>query len=109
MSRDLIFDGTHDATTSVVSRVNYAGNTNIEGQIDVTAASGGSPTLDVTIEDSLDSKNWTLITGGTFAQKTTTGIERITITGVKADHVRMVATIGGSGPSFTYTVRLVGK
>ncbi len=68
--------------------------------LDVTAASGTTPTLDVTIQTSRDRSTW--YTAGTFAQKTGTGTER---KGFVVDrHVRAVCTIGGTTPSFTFAV-----
>jgi len=71
-------------------------------QLDVTAVSGTSPTLDVVIEDTLDGVNWNTV--GTFAQKTAVGREVINITTPFADRVRCRFTIGGTSPSFTFSV-----
>lgn len=75
----------------------------IRAQLNVTAASGTSPTLDVVIEDTLDgSTNWNVV--GTFAQKTATGREVIDITTPFSDQLRVRWTIGGTTPSFTFAV-----
>lgn len=74
----------------------------LRAQLNVTAASGTTPTLDVLIQDSLDGTNWNTI--GTFAQKTTTAREVINITTPFADRVRILYTIGGTTPSFTFDV-----
>jgi hypothetical protein len=74
----------------------------IRAQVDVTAASGTSPTLDVVVEDTLDGTNWNTI--GTFAQKTAVGREVINITGAFSDTVRVRWTVGGTTPSFTFSV-----
>lgn len=69
----------------------------------VSAASGTTPTLDVSIETSADgSTGWTAI--ASFAQQTTTtaGVHKV-FSGVDR-FVRAVATIGGTTPSFTYAV-----
>jgi len=73
-------------------------------QLNVTAASGTTPTLDVVIEDSVDGTNWN--TFATFTQKTTTGIEvvRIADTVAFSDIVRIRWTIAGTSPSFTFIV-----
>lgn len=71
-------------------------------QLDVTAASGTTPTLDVLVEDSLDGTNWNTI--GTFAQKTAAGREVINITTPFSNQVRVRWTIGGTTPSFTFSV-----
>lgn len=74
----------------------------IRAQLNVTAVSGVSPTLDVVIEDTLDGSNWNTI--GTFAQKTAVGREVINITGLFADRLRVRWIIGGATPSLTFTV-----
>lgn len=74
----------------------------IRAQLDVSAVSGVTPTLDVVIEDTLDGTNWNTI--GTFVQKTATGREVINITGAFSDRLRVRWTIGGATPSFTFKV-----
>lgn len=76
-------------------------------QLEVTAASGTTPTLDVTIEDSLDGTNWNTI--GTFAQKTGTGTEVINITTPFARRLRVKHVVGGTTPSFTFNVKAVSR
>lgn len=71
-------------------------------QLDVTAASGTTPTLNVVIEDTLDGVNANTI--GTFVQKTAAGREVINITALSAAQVRVKWTIGGTTPSFTFAV-----
>lgn len=75
----------------------------IRAQLDVTAVSGVGPTLDVVIEDTLDGTNWNVI--GTFAQKTAAGREIVTITSAFSDTIRVRWTIGGTTPSFTFSIR----
>lgn len=75
----------------------------IRAQLDVTAASGVAPTLDVVIEDSLDGgTNWNTV--ATFAQKTAAGREVVNVTTPFADLLRVRWTIGGAAPSFTFSV-----
>ncbi|MDQ3760981.1 MAG: hypothetical protein M3460_04580 [Actinomycetota bacterium] len=81
----------------------YGGANTLRAQLDVTAASGTSPTLDVVIQDTLDGTNWNTV--GTFAQKTATGREVINVTTAFADRLRVLYTIGGTTPSFTFSVR----
>jgi hypothetical protein len=71
-------------------------------QLDVTAASGTSPTLDVVVEDTLDGVNWNVV--GTFAQKTAAGREVINLSTPFADRLRVRWTVGGTSPSFTFSV-----
>lgn len=85
--------------------------------LDVSAASGTTPTLDVKIQakDKL-SGNYIDLTGAAFAQKTTTGTDYLTIypgIGETANEAisdlvpntwRAVATIGGTTPDFTFSL-----
>lgn len=85
--------------------------------LDITAASGTSPTLDVKIQryDHAGAK-WVDLVGGAFAQKTTTGTSDLTIypgiaetanvsvSDVLSETWRAVATIAGTTPSFTFTL-----
>lgn len=81
---------------------NYGPAATLRAQLAVTAAAGTSPTLNVVIEDSLDGTNWYAI--GTFAQRTAAGTEVLNITTPFADTVRVRWTIGGTTPSFTFSV-----
>ncbi len=76
-------------------------------QLDVTAASGLSPTLDVVIEDSLDGTTFNTV--GTFTQATAAGRQVIDITSPFTDRLRLRWTIGGSTPSFTFAVDLFAQ
>jgi hypothetical protein len=81
----------------------YGAAKTLRAQLDVTAASGTTPTLDVVVEDSVDGgTNWNTV--GTFAQKTTTGREVINVTTPFSDDLRVRWTIGGGTPSFTFSV-----
>lgn len=73
-------------------------------QLDVTAASGTTPNLVVTIEDTIDGVNFYTI--GTFAAKTTTGREVINITTPFADTLRVSWAISGTTPSFTFATSI---
>jgi hypothetical protein len=87
------------------------GTTALRVLLDVDAASGTSPTLDVVVQDTVDGgDNWATI--GTFTQKNAAGQQTINI--VKSgsagtpvmfsDRVRISYTIGGTTPSFTFHV-----
>ena len=71
-------------------------------QLDVTTASGTSPTLDVVVQDTVDGSNWNTI--ATFAQATAVTREVIRLTTAFTDQLRVVGTIGGTTPSFTFAV-----
>jgi len=74
----------------------------------VTAASGTSPTLDVTIESDDNSGFTSATTRGTFTQATGVTSQWLTpVAGaITDDYWRAVYTIGGSGPSFTFVVSI---
>jgi hypothetical protein len=74
--------------------------------LDVTAASGTTPTLDVTVETSYDgSTGWRAISasGSAFTQATGVTSQRRSFVGCDR-YVRAVATIGGTSPSFTFSL-----
>lgn len=95
-------------TSTVASSSQNVPEDNVVAFLDVTAASGTTPTLDVDIE-SLDpvSGKWFVV--GSFAQKTTTGTERLSLGVVPDEVLRANATIGGTTPSFTFTTSLIAK
>lgn len=74
----------------------------VRALLDVTAASGTAPTLDVKLQTSHDgSTGWRDVAA--FAQKTAVGTERKAFSGLDK-FVRWSWTIGGTGPSFTFSV-----
>jgi hypothetical protein len=80
----------------------YGPATSLRAQLNVTAASGTTPTLDVVIEDTLDGSTWNTI--GTFTQATTTTRQVINVTTPFSDTLRVRWTVGGTTPSFTFAV-----
>lgn len=70
-------------------------------KLDVTRASGTTPTLDVTLEHSPDGSTWSTL--GTFAQKTAVSSEQ-KVFGPCHRYVRVKHAITGTGPLFRYTV-----
>lgn len=101
---------TEDTTLRVSSTSTATGNDTINLELgdraclrlflDVTAASGTTPTLDVTVEGSRDGSTW--YTLGTFAQKTAVSTERKSFPCDRFVRTRRV--IGGTTPSFTYSI-----
>lgn len=69
----------------------------------VTAASGTTPTLTLKIQESADNSNWNDLV--TFPQVTDVGETFVTVES-KKKYLRTHATIGGTTPSFTYSVDL---
>lgn len=70
----------------------------------VTAASGTTPTLDLKIQDSADDVTYNDV-GLAFTQATGVTSERKSLDFPLRKYVRAVATIGGTTPSFTYSVK----
>ena len=81
-----------------------------EATLDVGAASGTTPTLNVKLQDSEDDSSFADIVGATFAEVTAANkIESIRFdVDAARRHVRAVATIAGSSPSFACGVTLKG-
>lgn len=72
-------------------------------QLQVTAASGTTPTLDVVVEDSVDAgATWNTIS--TFTQATAATRQVVNITAPFTDRIRVRWTVGGTTPSFTFSV-----
>lgn len=85
----------------------YGSAVRLRVQLNVTAASGTTPTLDMVIEDTLDGTNYNTI--GTFTQKTAVSRQVIDITTPFADRVRVRWTVGGTTPSFMFSVIVVSE
>lgn len=88
------------ATGSAAGVLTGTGHT-MRAFLDVTAASGTAPTLDVKLETSHDGVTWRLVKA--FAQKTGVSSERISTSDLDK-HVRWAWTITGTTPSFTFSV-----
>jgi hypothetical protein len=89
-------------TTGNSGNIQAYGGELIRAQLNVTAASGTAPTLNVLVEDTIDGVNYNTI--GTFAQKTAAGREVINITTPFSETLRVSWTIAGTTPSFTFSV-----
>ncbi len=76
-------------------------------KLNVTAASGTTPTLDIKVQTSADNgvtDAWRdLAVSASFGQKTGVAAEQKCFVGCDR-WVRVVKTIGGTTPSFTYTI-----
>lgn len=86
----------------------YGAARKLRAQLNVTAASGTSPTLDVKIQDSVDGgSTWNDV--GTFAQKTAAGREVVNVSGPFGPDLRVTWTVGGTSPSFTFAVDWIAE
>ena len=96
------------ATGAGTALSGYAGADSLTFQLDVTAASGTTPTLDVLVQDSTDGVNF--FTLATFAQAVTIAhtVQRVNMsTNKPLDKLRVSYTIGGGTPSFTFSVTAI--
>lgn len=91
---------TASGNSGIIGGFNPSGSVRL--QLNVTAASGTTPTLNVVVEDTLDGTNFNTV--GTFAQKTAAAREVININGPFSPNLRISWTIGGTTPSFTFAV-----
>lgn len=99
-----VASGARTASGNTGALNGYGPGSTIRAQLNVTAASGTTPTLDVVIEDSVDGgTTWNVV--GTFAQNTgAPGTQVINVTAPFSDTLRVRWTVGGTTPSFTFQV-----
>jgi hypothetical protein len=71
-------------------------------QLEVTAASGTTPSLSVAVQDTVDGTNYNTI--ATFATASAVTREVIRLTSAFTDKLRVVYVIEGTTPSFTFNV-----
>ena len=80
--------------------------------MDSAAGGGSSPTLDVTIEESADNSSFAAVASGAVAFTQVTGTASAQKVALNKDdakrYVRIKYTIGGSSPTFTFSVNAVG-
>jgi hypothetical protein len=108
--------GAITATTNSNDQQNL-GAKGIRLTLDITAATGTTPTLDVKLQSKdFVSGKYVDITGAAFAQKTGTGTDDLVIypgitstanrrvSDVLPRDWRIVATVGGTTPSFTFSL-----
>jgi hypothetical protein len=85
--------------------VDVSGIDELSVYLDISAASGTEPTIDVVIQDSPDGTNWYDHT--TFSQKTAVGKDAKRISNF-GKFMRAKYTIAGTNPSFTAGIVAVG-
>lgn len=96
-------------TTPSAAPYIHSGNySNAVAFLNVTAHSGTTPTLDVKFQDSPDGVIWTDVPSGAFTQVTTTNsATRLALSSV-GPFLRVVQTLGGTTPSYTYDLKVSG-
>ena len=99
---------TSTGQTSGIDLKNYDGD--VVFLLDSAAGTGTSPTLDVTIEDSADNSSFAAITGAAFTQVVdAASAQKLVVNKDSARrYVRIKYTVGGTTPSFTFSVNAVG-
>jgi hypothetical protein len=76
---------------------------NLNLLVEVTASSGTTPTLDLTIEWSMDGTNFAVAQAAdSFTQITAATVRAVKQFPVKAPFFRLVWTVAGTTPSFTF-------
>ena len=86
--------------------VDFEGAREAAIMLNVTEVSGGSPTLDITIEESVDAIVWKDL--ASFTQKTAP-VKAIMKLTAFARHLRASWVIGGTTPSFTFSLKANAK
>lgn len=99
---DLLPSAARTASGVGVDVPGFGDKISLRVQLNVTAAAGVTPTLDVRIEDTIDGTTWNTV--GTFAQKVAVGREVLNITTPFTDRLRLSWTVAGTTPSFTFSV-----
>jgi hypothetical protein len=94
-------------TTSNSVSVIFQGYTGVVAYLNVKAASGTTPSLVTTLQDSPDGVTWFDIPGGAFAAATAVGLQRLVVPNV-GPFVRAVHTVTGTTPSFTIDFKIAG-
>lgn len=90
-------------TTTTTTAITPTSGVAYKVQIPVTAVTGTNPTLDFSIEESLDTgTNWIRIYD--FPRITATGSYTSPVLPLTGNRIRYVQTVGGSTPSFTRAV-----
>ena len=96
---------TATSTSGTIASGNYS---NLIAYLNITAISGTTPSLTVTLQDSPDGITWYNIPAGTFTAATTISTQRLTISNV-GQYVRTISTVTGTTPSFTVDLQLIGN
>ncbi len=97
-----ILESSARTTNGNSGNIQASGGESIRAQLNVTTASGTSPTLNVLIEDTLDGINYNTIAA--FTQKTAAGREVLNITTPFSETLRVSWTIAGASASFSFSV-----
>ena len=100
---------TRTATSSAIDLLEYDGDVMLI--LDSAAGGGSSPTLDIKLTESDETGGtYTDLSGATFTQ--VTGSASMQTLAINKDEckrfIKIVQTIGGSSPTFTFSINLIG-
>ena len=100
---------TSTATSSAIDLLEYDGDVMLI--LDSAAGGGSSPTLDIKLTESDETGGtYTDLSGATFTQ--VTGSASMQTLAINKDEckrfIKIVQTIGGSSPTFTFSINLIG-
>ena len=100
---------TSTATSSAIDLLEYDGDVVLI--LDSAAGGGSSPTLDIKLtECATTGGTYTDLSGATFTQ--VTGSASMQTLAINKDEckrfIKIVQTIGGSSPTFTFSINLIG-
>lgn len=99
-------DGAQTATNNS-AKFNNQGYNGFVAYLNVSAASGTTPSMTVKFQDSPDGTNWFDIASAAFTAATGAVTQRLVVSNT-AQYVRAVSTITGTTPSFTYDLDVSG-
>lgn len=109
-SADLALASAARTTSSTIGLPNLGGPAAVVViEVNVTAVSGTTPTLQVALEDTFDGTNWNNVSNVSGSNITTTGrvVKRLNLQDTPCtENVRLSWTIGGTTPSFTFSVNV---
>lgn len=104
LEETVVASGARTASGNSGVLAGYGEASTLRVQLDSAGGTGTTPTLDVVIEDSLDGTNWNTI-GTAFTQVTAGASRQVKdINTPFADRIRVRWTVGGTTPSFTFSV-----
>jgi len=96
------------ASGATAALTGYGPAQTLRAQLNVTAVTGTTPTLDVVVEDTLDGgATWNTV--ATFTQATAVVRQVVNVTTPFADTLRVRWTVGGTTPSITFAVSWVAQ
>lgn len=108
VEEDLLPSGARTANGVGEVFTGYEWASSLRLALDVSAASGTSPTLNVVVEDTIDGgTNWNQVAA--FAQKTGASREVVNVNTPFGGRLRVRYTIAGTTPSFTFSVRCASQ